>query len=436
MMRSLFSAVSGLKAHQTKFDVSGNNIANVNTVGYKSQTATFSDVFYQTTQSASGPNADSGKGGTNPQQIGLGSSVGSISTNMESQGSPESTGNPYDLMLNGNSFFVIDNGGEKCFTRAGNFKKDVDGALVTQSGAHVLGWQVDDDGNVIKDTVSPVYVGGTKFEYTSPAATTGVTATGNISAASTDDVTFTVNFYDTLGNEYQATLTASYDAANSQNGIISYSITGGNVTKNSQLTTLTISCNQSFQFNSNTGKAIADVMSSLELEITGGDDVANIGTNNGNSSIINLDATGVTYYADSSKVTASKGIGNAGAGKPVGKMSAVGIDTSGCITASYSNGDVRIIGQIAVASFSNPAGLEKIGENLYRATMNSGEFDGIGEDVTAAGGSMQSSYLEMSNVDLAQEFTQMIITQRGYQANSRVITVSDTLLEELINLKR
>lgn len=435
MMRSLFSAVSGLKAHQTKFDVSGNNIANVNTVGYKSQSATFSDVFYQTTQSASGANAETGKGGSNPRQIGLGSAIGSITTNMESQGSPESTGNPYDLMINGSQFFIIDNNGETCFTRAGNFVKDVDGALVTASGSHVLGWQVDDDGNVIKDKVSAVYVGGTKFEKTSPAATTSASVSGNISAANTDDVTFTVNFYDSLGNEYQATLTASYDAQNSQNGVVSYSITGGSVTKNSQPTTLTVSCDKSFQFNSTTGKAISDVMSSLQLQITGGDDVANIGTNSGNTSTINFDATKVTYYASDSKLIGAKGIDGKGTGKPVGTMTAVGIDTSGRIVANYSNGDIKTIGQVAVASFSNPAGLEKVGENLYRATMNSGEFDGIGEDVST-NGSMKSSYLEMSNVDLAQEFTQMIITQRGYQANSRVITVSDTLLEELINLKR
>ena len=154
MRRSLYSAVSGLKAHQTRMDVIGNNIANVNTVAYKSQSMTFSEVFYQTTQTATGPNAESGKGGTNAMQIGLGSSVGSISTAISTEGASERTDNPYDLAISGDSFFIVNSAGNTYFTRAGNFKVDESGALVTSGGANVMGWQVDDDGNVVKDKVS------------------------------------------------------------------------------------------------------------------------------------------------------------------------------------------------------------------------------------------------------------------------------------------
>ena len=163
MMRSMFSAVSGLKAHQTKMDVIGNNIANVNTVAFKSQSVTFSDVYYQTTQTATGPNTETGAGGTNPMQIGTGSSVASISTAITTQGAPERTDSPYDLQISGDAFFIVNNQGNTYFTRAGNFKLDEEGALVTSEGANVMGWQVDEDGVVQKDLVSALHVPSLRF---------------------------------------------------------------------------------------------------------------------------------------------------------------------------------------------------------------------------------------------------------------------------------
>ena len=168
MMRSMYSAVSGLKAHQTRMDVIGNNIANVNTVAYKSQSMTFSEVFYQTTQIASGPNAETGKGGTNAMQIGLGSSVGSISTAISSEGGSERTDNAFDLKIGGSSFFIVNSAGNTFFTRAGNFKVDESGALVTTGGANVMGWQVDESGNAKRDLVSKLYVNSPDVAYTSP----------------------------------------------------------------------------------------------------------------------------------------------------------------------------------------------------------------------------------------------------------------------------
>ena len=440
MMRSLFSAVSGLKAHQTKMDVIGNNIANVNTVAYKSQSVTFGDVYYQTTQVATGPNEASGKGGTNAKQIGLGSTVGAISVDPTAQGASERTDNTWDLMISGDKFFVVSNAGNTYFTRAGDFTTDLDGAIVTQSGANVMGWKADADGNIIKDRVQALYATSPEYTYTAPAATTGVTITGNVDSRETGDIAYTVNFYDSLGNEYQATLNLTYDSKDAAAGTTSYNVVGGSVTMNGQPTELSVSCDSQVVFNTNTGASMVG-NSGLALTFTdnsadGSGNIANIGTNNGNTSTINLDASGLTMYAAASNINATMGINGKGAGKAVGKMTSVGVNEAGQIVASYSNGDTKKIGQIAVASFTNPSGLEKVGDNLYAATLNSGSFDGIGEDISESSGKITSGYLEMSNVDLADQFTNMITTQRGYQANSRIITVSDTMLEELINLKR
>ena len=400
MMRSMFSAVSGLKAHQTKMDVIGNNIANVNTVAFKSQSVTFSDVYYQTTQTATGPNTKTGAGGTNPMQIGTGSSVASISTAITTQGAPERTDDPYDLQISGDAFFIVNNQGNTYFTRAGNFKLDEEGALVTSEGANVMGWQVDKDGVVQKDLVSALHVTSSDFTYTAPERTTGITAKGNVKASDTGLNSFTFNFYDSLGNSYQGTISLQYSADTSDASIARYTATGGSISINGKPTTLTMALDPAeFQFNATTGAAITDAMQAMTITITDNDgtnNIANIGVNNGgNSSTLTLDASSLTMYADT-----------------------------------------KTIGQIAVTTFSNPAGLEKVGDNLYAATMNSGLFNGIGQDISETDGSITSGYLEMSNVDLSQEFTNMITTQRGYQANSRIITVSDTLLEELINLKR
>ena len=440
MMRSLFSAVSGLKAHQTKMDVIGNNIANVNTVAYKSQSVTFGDVYYQTTQVATGPNEASGKGGTNAKQIGLGSTVGAISVDPTAQGASERTDNTWDLMISGDKFFVVSNAGNTYFTRAGDFTTDLDGAIVTQSGANVMGWKADADGNIIKDRVQALYATSPEYTYTAPAATTGVTITGNVDSRETGDIAYTVNFYDSLGNEYQATLNLTYDSKDAAAGTTSYNVVGGSVTMNGQPTELSVSCDSQVVFNTNTGASMVG-NAGLALTFTdnsadGSGNIANIGTNNGNTSTINVDASGLTLYAAASNINATMGINGTGAGKAVGKMKSVGVNEAGQIVASYSNGDTKKIGQIAVASFTNPSGLEKVGDNLYAATLNSGSFDGIGEDISESSGKITSGYLEMSNVDLADQFTNMITTQRGYQANSRIITVSDTMLEELINLKR
>lgn len=461
MMRSLYSGVSGLRVHQTKMDVIGNNIANVNTVAYKSSNVTFSEVFYQTTQSASGANTASGKGGTNAKQIGLGSNVGAISSTITSEGANQRTDNAFDLKINGEAFFVVQSNGRQLFTRAGNFKLDDAGYLVTPTGALVMGWQVDPDtGDVKKDTVSALQPKSSDFMYTMPEATTAYTVTGNINKNDTnflnnDPVPMSVHFYDSLGNEY----TANINVNQSPTDVNQYNLTMGDIYCNNKKTNLRIADPNlgTISFDANTGKPTGGTQDPVTGEtifqfqiggITAATDAAAAGVTQDEWDKmfiaspamtfppITVDYSGMTSLADETNPGGDFGIKGIGGGKPVGKMTGISVAPDGTINGSYSNGDTKILGQIAVATFVNPQGLSKEGDNYYAATLNSGLFDGIGVTVNAAGGSINAGVLEMSNVDLSLEFTEMITTQRGFQANSRIITVSDTLIEELVNLKR
>ncbi|MDD6571000.1 MAG: flagellar hook-basal body complex protein, partial [Thermoflexaceae bacterium] len=258
MMRSLYSGVSGLKVHQTKMDVIGNNIANVNTVAYKASSVTFSEVFYQTTQSASGANTETGKGGTNAKQIGLGSNVGAISTSITSEGASQRTDNAFDLKISGQSFFVVQSNGEQLFTRAGNFTLDNAGYLVTSTGAYVMGWQVDEEtGEIIKDTVSPLQPKSTKFSYTTPEATTNFTVSGNLNKEDTNfkngkPVPMSVKFYDSLGYEYTANINIEQSAAD----VNTYNLTLGDIYCNNKKTNLVLNDTNlgQIKFDANTGK--------------------------------------------------------------------------------------------------------------------------------------------------------------------------------------
>lgn len=449
MMRSLYSGVSGLKVHQTKMDVIGNNIANVNTVGFKAQRVSFSELFYQTTQSASGPNAETSTGGQNAKQIGLGASVGQISINISQEGGNQSTGNALDLKINGSSFFIVQSGGADYYTKAGNFTTDGFGNLVTGSGAYVMGYVAERDaatGDFIlqTDQTRPISLYSNEYMYTAPAQTTSATMTGNINSEDADFTTTGIGYkapdlyvYDSLGNKYGVQMkieqvegsTTEYVMTplkifkgTEEIGDMSAVFSGdGVVTDANGNTSITL------KFNGTTG-LMETVPSNVTININGAD---------GNKADafqqdIVMDFSSLTCYGSEYTVTAERD--NLGGGKAVGNMISVGIQTDGKIIASYDNGDTACIGQIAVASFLNPAGLEKSGDNMYAATMNSGEAQV--SDITALGENMSSGVVEMSNVDLASEFTDMIVTQRGFQANSRIITTSDTMIEELINLKR
>ena len=679
MMRSMFSGVAGLKTHQTKMDVIGNNIANVNTTAYKSSSINFSELLYQTTSRASGPNALTGRAGVNAKQIGLGVQSAAISNAITTGGATQNTGNPFDIKINGEAFFVVSDGKSNYFTRDGSFYVDAAGNLaMSANGYNVMGWGVDEATQTIKkDTVQALRIMSAANMTYPPEATTeayvdGILDKNEPDASTESGKTMNLSFFDALGYSYTAkfavrgttakgeymveladildstgtslkdvykvndiseiasfggsrivettelrklisdvvytrdpgtdrskdiysrkmaleevfsdykekgisglkyrpvtiaadgtetptiadgdafapggtvTMTgtgtlsrsdmetlhklifveATTDAAGNAvpahyyyekadgtavtldststpadwadvlgipaaelksvtlngDGSVEFnhetsftygetgSYSGGNFTVQisrdeaygldtskdnvnytfvvaedgqAQVTTSTTYNGHQLIFNTDTGKFVS---------ISGGDSVTLdfetsvntlLGTSESlaNFSDINIDWTNVTWFDNggASTMTAQSGTEGKGlgSGRKLGNMSGVSIQNNGEIYATYDNGMTKLVGQIAVAKFANAAGLEKAGDNLYQATLNSGEFDGIGVDITADGaGSMTTGALEMSNVDLSSEFTHMITTQRGFQANSRIITVSDTLLEELVNLKR
>lgn len=469
MMRSLYAGVAGLKTHQTRMDVIGNNIANVNTTSYKSQSMTFSDLMYQTTQSASGANPTTGVGGTNARQIGLGSKTSAIKTAITTQGASQTTNDPFDLMISGDAFFVVSNGSENFFTRDGSFYVDGKGNLaMTSTGYNVMGWQVDPtNANAIKkDTVSALRIMTEANMTYPPEATTKSMVSGVVDKNDTD-VTgdsgkiMNLEFYDKQGYKYTARM--SVHALDGDTGQFYVQLDDVLDVNGESIVPAGTNMRDLISFGSEEiqdagGNVVANNAAILKFRetkdpATGADTGAfeYVGAAGGKTLTIDFAAalpqfedieidfsTTCNYNVNgSSTISAISGDDTGlGSGRKIGEMSGITIQKDGMIYASYDNGQSRLLGQIAVATFANPSGLEKAGDNLYSATMNSGEFDGIGEDITVGGGRMDSGVLEMSNVDLSAEFTEMITTQRGFQANSRIITVSDTLLEELTNLKR
>ena len=676
MMRSLFSGVAGLRTHQTRMDVIGNNIANVNTTAYKSQSMVFTDLLYQTTQAASGANANTGRGGVNPRQIGLGARTGAISTAIATQGSAQSTNNPWDIMIDGEAFFVVSDGSSNFFTRDGSFTVDGAGNLVmATTGYTVMGWQVDPEtGEIRSDVVSALRIMHPDNLTAPPEATSLAYMSGILDATDTDisstrGAVRTLKIFDALGYEYtalfsvhatsdgdqfrvqlddiqdsdgvslvkkyglrnideiasfgstsQPTTTSKYNynkgeatftapgtfnlnmalssilkdyssnslivaagdtvtvkagttAGDKKAGTDKITVTGSvsltqaelesapyNLiyntdkkkyeTKDASGKTVTIgddatdgmtwanalkamkglenvssptvtpdsedpskitisfeaeydllqdanfdgkTFNVTLTYPTDEAKILSQVYhledgdnKTYKIDFIGSDGSAQIimtenatgnmlvfdhdsgkfsyiGNQGSNTAMltfkgsassltgevidlsqfsnIDIDFSSITNFGNGGKSTlemtnGSKENSALGSGRKVGELIGIEVGQDGRITASYDNGLTKLLGQIAVASFANASGLSKVSNNLYTSTQNSGEFDGVGSDITALGGSMTSGVLEMSNVDLSQEFTTMITTQRGFQANSRIITVSDTMLEELVNLKR
>ncbi|MBW4828687.1 MAG: flagellar hook protein FlgE [Clostridiaceae bacterium] len=423
MMRSMYSGVSGLRTHQTKMDVIGNNIANVNTVGYKKGQMTFQEVFSQTVRGAGA--AQGGKGGTNPQQIGLGVDVGSISTN-HTEGSSQRTDNPTDVMIDGEGFFVVTddtNFENRYYTRAGNFTVDGAGNLVTADGYKVLGYRANDNGE-ITETYGPIVINRSETIAATPTKT--IELRGNLNPASDKHTTDTV-IKDSLGNSWivefefekgteENTWTMSLKGIKSQDGELE--ITNGELAE----TAITFG---------EDGKIITD---NLDLKL-------NIPNQNGatfgeGGSITIFDPNNpdsykkMTQYANDTDLKPHAIDGNSS-----GKLTGFAIDPSGIVNGIFSNGENKALGQLMLAKFDNPMGLEKMGSNFFINTRNSGEPQ-YGVAGTSGFGAAKSGNLEMSNVDLSMEFTEMITTQRGFQANSRIITTSDEMLQELVNLKR
>ena len=589
MMRSMYSGVAGLRTHQTKMDVIGNNIANVNTVGYKSMNVTFNELMYQTTQQASGPNAQTNRGGVNARQIGLGVKMGAINTNISQQGATQTTNNPFDIQITGDAFFIVNNGQENFFTRDGSFYVDAAGNLcMTSNGYLVQGWlpDPDDPNSILQTDVTKLQIMAPENLTYAPEATTlgyvsGIVDKNDPSVNSTSGKLLNLQIYDAAGYPYTAKLKVK---ATDDEGIFSLELssindsnnlpidlaglTFGALTSVNRTTELNLSTaytwnadelkdnatgdtvctvadikayladattaladpdiaanlqnlaeaygydsieeldnlKVSYVANADTGAkqyvSVLDVLAGTDVSVTpaGGGAAADqnirdiLGLNqadlnlpitsdavdfqgytvqydpttglftgiDGISDTITLELSSLTTPPETtdgpsrfedvvvdfststmwnnsgtSTLNATNGdVEGLGSGRKRGLMIGISIDTSGMIYGTYDNGMTKLLGQIAVAEFANASGLQKEGDNLYSDTLNYGEFNGIGVDITANVVYMNTGVLEMSNVDLSQEFTEMITTQRGFQANSRIITVSDTLLEELVNLKR
>lgn len=523
MMRSLYSGVSGLKNHQTRMDVVGNNISNVNTTGFKSSRVTFADTLSQTLSGAS--SAADGRGGTNPKQIGLGSAVSAIDT-LFTDGSVQSTGVNTDLCLSGNGLFIVGKGNSDVYyTRNGNFKFDAEGNYVTSDGYFVKGWianngslnttsattyikipagksmepkattQVTYTNNLdaseprIKSILGKTYNGSTDSKTTSaelgliltladgttveiPASSTPTTyyigkdqagndvATGgadptklitkiqeNWVSASTDiagpltitledgtiqtvtdgsyavnqsmPITTIVTIYDSLGNTHEVPLyfvksTVSSDTGNTWKVMVNQD--GSDNIRLDDGTTVTL--------------PPVDIQFSTDGKFTSGNGSVTLNLDNGATMIqqVAVSLSALTQYAGSNTAFGTND------GNAPGTLKSLSIDSSGVITGTYTNGINQAEAQVAIAQFNNAAGLTKEGNSLYKESNNSGTpniktADDLGCTITPAA-------LEMSNVDMASELTDMIVTQRGYQSNSKIITVSDELLETLINMKR
>jgi flagellar hook protein FlgE len=470
-------------------DVIGNNIANVNTEGFKASQVTFSELMYQTTSQASSGTAN-GIGGVNAKQIGLGVTTATTTVTIETAGAAETTGNPFDLKLSDSqttNFFIVSDGTNTMFTRAGSFYVDGNGYLcMSSTGYKLMGWQVDQTtGNIRKDSVSSLQVMSAENQVSAPEATekayvSGILDKNDKDVTSDAGYVLALTFYDDLGYSYTAkfavtentdtkgdTIDGEYKLSLSdvldQNGysiiydedgfyldglsddviqdqifkdaVIKYDTSTGVFTK-------VVSGGDTGTIENNadgTRSAIALTLSHAGVFNGNTQPDATTGVYDSRFKDITIDLSSSLNYNNGGTSTFSATRGDSvgdGAGKKVGALIGLSVNADGKIYGSYDNGNTTLLCQIACAQFANASGLEKVGENCYSTTLNSGEFDGIGVEVDADGSSISTGELEMSNVDLSSEFTSMIVTQRGFQANSRVITTSDTLLEELINLKR
>ncbi|MBP9024433.1 MAG: flagellar hook protein FlgE [Spirochaetes bacterium] len=456
MMRSLFSGVSGLKNHQTRMDVIGNNISNVNTYGFKTSRVTFQDMLSQTLSGAAKP--EENVGGVNPKQVGLGMTIASIDR-IFTQGSIQTTGNQTDLAISGDGFFMVSNGDKNFFTRAGTFSLDRDGNLVNPAnGLKVQGWMAErnEEGEMIlnskgtpQDVVVPIYskveakettVVKYKCNLDSKKPVLPENATPKMIASAA--VTTNIDVYDNLGNPHRMTLNLWHTGVNEWTASASMSDANGPVTLDipgmEGANQENSSSKMILRFSPD-GKLIAandegtadginqgNIFANLNYRIDGDPNVRNIRLDLGKSGLVE----GITQFSSPSTTKAVEQDGYS-----MGYMEGFNIDNSGVITGVYSNGVKQAIGQVAMAVFTNPGGLTAVGENLFEVSNNSG-LANIGEANQGGRGKIVAGALEMSNVDLSDQFTDMIITQRGFQANSRTITTSDQMLQELINLKR
>ncbi len=416
MMRAMFSSVSGLRNHQTWMDVIGNNIANADTVGFKASRVTFQESFVQQIAGASRPSST--LGGVNPMQIGSGVDIGSIDQ-LFTQGTLENTGQTLDLAIQGNSFFVLGQDANRGYTRAGNFQLDAMGHMVSPaSGFNVQGVNADPFGNFPTTGA----VGDIRLrlgEKSPPKQTTSMMLSGNLDASAEvgDTHTMGITAYDKAGTPHELKLTFVNTApgewswtASSPTAAIGPDGSG----------TLSFNADGSLKSFAYPGGA-----STITLTPTAGDPVEitiDAGSQDGIDGIVG-------FSGASDSVISSQN------GYAAGDLINLLVDSHGVISGAFSNGTTRPLARVALATFTNPAGMISSGNNMWSVSANSGEavLGFAGDTITDA---ITPGALESSNVDLSQEFTNMIIAQRGYQADARVITTADDMLNEVVNLRR
>lgn len=458
MMRSLYSAVSGLQNHQTRMDVIGNNVANVNTTGFKKGRVTFQDILSQTLTGAAKPTDE--RGGMNPKQVGLGMTIASIDTLM-TQGSIQTTGKNTDLAITGEGFFILNQGDRTFYTRGGNFLIDRDGFFVNPNGLKVQGWNAVTLANgeryinhssPLEDLRIPL------MEKLEARATTVVNFKSNLNfdtpilgpnATEVERIKNThstaIDIYDDYGTKRRLILnfrkeglnqwrvTATLEPQTPEDAVTNLTMNVGAVKVDTN-NELIVNFDNKGTLLSITEAAGANPTTDNENDL---ETILSFTLPNGEQRQVNLHfglagsvkdsitqfsapTTTYAYFQD---------------GYEMGYLESFKIDDSGTITGAYTNGERRILGQVGLAAFVNPSGLTKEGESLYSESNNSGMAN-VGAPGTVGRGKIYAGALEMSNVDLSETFTDMIVTERGFQANSRVVTTSDDMLREILTLKR
>ena len=469
---SMYTAVSALKAQQTKLDVVGNNIANVNTIGYKGQNVSFSDLLSQTLSNSASANSASNRGGVNAQQVGLGVGLASVTTNM-STGSTEATGTASDLSISGSGFFIVEGAGSGTyqFTRAGNFGVDSSGNLVVD-GSKVCGWEdytKNSDGTYSFNTQGAVKAlnlftaaDGTNKKIIKPQQTSYETLTGNLDPSATaqgtavttigtvptsPDSTTDMTVYDVLGNKYDVSLNISkcatgtvydssgnaikvtteyWDVSTSDSIITAAHSTGKTVTDSGYLAYDTNGKLLTGTYYLTVGGTAVEFSDSSSMTISPSSTSLNI-----NSFDVKLNFKGISGYTNSSGYTVKASDSD---GYASGDLEDFTISSDGIITGTYTNGQTQPLGQIGLAVFDNPEGLDKSGGNFYKVSSNSGRFTGGVIAGSGGSGELNSGTLEMSNVDLSAQFSEMMIAQRAYQASSKLISATDEMMKTVINM--
>lgn len=429
MLQAMLAGVASIKAQQTRMNVIGNDLANINTTAYKSSRVTFQDMIAQTIRGSTRPSG--GMGGIDPTQIGLGVTIGNTDVNTE-QGSLNATNRPTDLAIQGNGMFLVTNGSEISYTRDGAFDLDANGDLVSSAtGQRLLGWPADSLGRIdstaqlqTSNTVN-IPVGVLK----SVQQTTQAAFSGNLDSSSAPSASLTtqVTVYDSLGNPHlvsvQFSNRQSPAGGSPPSGATSswdWSAYEGAAGTGTPIGSSTSAGNQALYFDAN--GALLSPAGSFNITVP---------SSSGAGSLpISLDLSKVTQLSTDSQVnpTGQNGF-------PPGSLASFTIGADGVVTGNFSNGLTRLLGQIALSVFPNPGGLERIGNNLWRSTDNSG-LPVIGAPRAGSRGTVTAGFLEQSNVDVGSEFSDLIITQRGFQANTKVVTTVDEMMQDLINMKR